>query len=178
MYKFLPRFRCFIRYCYISIRKQWEGKRDQRERESTHGSQCWPPHRQRPSFPYNYSISSCAYSYVVAACRAESMVENGRYWNATYDRAGETRRRGTARSFQDIEEMNGIGCWAKLHSDNYLLPTLCLAPFAILKNNACHPIVQIIAELWHLSFILYISVEIYKGIRGYHMCYIRDNVIN
>lgn len=32
----------------------------------------------------------CVYSYVAAACRAESMVENGRYWNATYDRAGET----------------------------------------------------------------------------------------
>lgn len=28
-------------------------------------------------------------------CRVESMVENGRYWNATYDRAGETRRRGS-----------------------------------------------------------------------------------
>ncbi|KOC59023.1 hypothetical protein WH47_00488, partial [Habropoda laboriosa] len=76
-------------------------------------SQCWPPHRQRPSFPYNYSISSCAYS--------------------------------------DIEEMNGIGCWAKLHSDNYLLAALCLAPFIILKNNTCQPTVQIIAEFWHLS---------------------------
>lgn len=125
-----------------------KGNRDQREHESTHGSQCWLPHRQRPSFPYNYSISSCAYSYVVAASRAESMVENGRYWNATYDRVGETRRRGTARSFQDIEEMNGIGCWAKLHSDNYLLAALSLASFSILKNNACHPIVRIITEIF------------------------------
>lgn len=57
-------------------------------------------------------------------------------------------RRGTARSFQDIEEMNGIGCWAKLHSDNYLLAALSLASFSILKNNTCHPIVRIITKIF------------------------------
>lgn len=72
------------------------------------------------------------------------MVENGRYWNATYDRCWRNQRRDTARSFQDIEEMNGIGCWAKLHSDNYLLAALYLALADILKNNACHPNLRII----------------------------------
>lgn len=123
-----------------------------------------PPHRQRPSFPYNYSISSCAYRYVVA-CRAESMVENGRYWNATYDRAAET---GVGvlptRSFQDIEEMNGIGCRAKLHCDNYLLAPLCPALLATLKNNACLLTVRIVLEFYRLPWLLRWINSIFHGV--------------
>lgn len=35
---------------------------------------------------------------------------------------------GRGGSSEDIEEMNGNGCRAKLHRDNYLLTALYLAP--------------------------------------------------
>lgn len=47
------------------------------------------------------------------------------------DARSEPNDGGTAKcggSSEDIEEMNGNGCRAKLHRDNYLLTALYLAP--------------------------------------------------
>lgn len=60
---------------------------------------------------------------------AKSMGENGRYWNAMHGweqtMEGHAAKCGLS---EDIEEMNGNGCRAKLHRDNYLLTALYLAP--------------------------------------------------
>jgi len=39
---------------------------------------------------------------------------------------GETAKRGSGGLSEDTEEMNGIGRWAKLYCDNYLLTALYL----------------------------------------------------
>lgn len=93
-------------------------------------SQCYPPHGLRPLFPYNYSISvrSLVLAMPGPVAGLNQREKTGRYWNATHDRdrTTETQRNGDGPS-EDIEEMNGNGCRAKLHRDNYLLTTLHLA---------------------------------------------------
>ncbi|TGZ52289.1 Uncharacterized protein DBV15_09232 [Temnothorax longispinosus] len=93
-----------------------------REAKASPRSQC-PPHGQRPH---------------AEACMAKSMGENGRYWERdarSGPNDGETAKCGGSGLSEDIEEMNGNGCRAKLYRDNYLLTALYLAQAAVVKNH-------------------------------------------
>lgn len=92
-------------------------------------SRC-PPHGQRPLFPYNYFISSRArtatresvFGRIDERKRADIGTRSGPNDGGTAKRGG-----GGGGSSEDIEEMNGNGCRAKLRRDNYLLTALYVA---------------------------------------------------